>query len=127
MMENIKKITGAEFVRILTGGKFLKLGYMSKKNTKWDRYGQQYISDPLDIDGVFKCVSEKLDAISQFIKLYDKQWVTARARSKDIVHSDEVYEDMKNGTFYLMEHAGNRVLIHDYTDGANISVKLLNN
>ena len=126
-MENFKKITGAEFVRIVTGGEFCTAGYLSKPNARWDMAKQHYVSDPLNTEEISSKISVKIDAILKFFSLGKNDWKTARARSRDIVHSDDVYEDLKDSTFYLMEHAGSRVLVHDYLDGANISVKLMKN
>ena len=125
-MENFKKITAAEFVRIVTGGKFFHAGYITKQGARWDNNKQHYVSDPLD-DGIFQKVVFGIDAIIKIRGIDEHDWKTARARSKDIVHSDNLHEDLKAGAFYLMEHSNGRVLVHDYTDGANVSIKLMQN
>ena len=126
-MEQVKKITGAEFVRIVTGAEFFKVGYLSKNNPVWDNVKQHYTSENLNIEQTFEQVVLLLGMVEKIRGIDSHDWVTAKARSKDIVHSDDVYEDLKDSAFYLMEHNGRKLLVHDYLGGCNLSIKLMKN
>ena len=126
-MEQVKKITGAEFVRIVTDGQFFKVGYLSKNNPVWDNVKEHYTSENLNIEQTFEQVVLLLGMVEKIRGIDSHDWVTAKARSKDIVHSDDVYEDLKDSAFYLMEHNGRKLLVHDYLGGCNLSIKLMKN
>lgn len=126
-MEQIKKISGAEFVRIVTGGEFFRLGYLSKNNSIWNNEKSIYTSDSLNVEQTYKAVILLFDMVKKIRGFDENDWVTAKKRSKDIVHSDEVYEELKDGNYYLIEHDGQKLLVHDYVTGCNLSIKLMRN